>query len=91
MPIYWTPTIKALWAPLLFPRIGGGGQAPPPPSPLPLHRLRLSASAIGLRRCRRILPHARRGRGREVPLGFAFVVDNVLIEIGERIVAFREG
>ena len=87
VPIFWTPTIKALWAPILLPlggkRSGGedettsGGREE---ELLPLHKLRLSASsALRLRRCRRM-----RSAG-EVPLGFALVVDNVLIEIRERI------
>ena len=86
VPIFWTPTIKALWAPILLPLGGkrGGGEDETTSGgreegPLPLHKLRLSASALGLRRCRRM-----RSAG-EVPLGFALVVDNVLIEIGERI------
>ncbi|KAL3807403.1 hypothetical protein ACHAXA_006671 [Cyclostephanos tholiformis] len=80
IPIFWTPTIKALWAPVLFPLLGWkrGGEGG---DLLPLHKLRLSASAVGIRRCRRIPPT----RDGEVPLGFALVVDNVLIEIGELI------
>ena len=88
VPIFWTPTIKALWAPILLPlggkRSGGedettsGGREE---GLLLLHKLRLSALALRLRRCRQMGP----AQGEEVPLGFALVVDNVLIEIGERI------
>ena len=88
VPIFWTPMIKALWAPILLPLRGKrsqgedemtlGGQEE---GLLLLHKLRLLASALRLRRCLRMRP-AQRG---EVPLGFALVVDNVLIEIGERI------
>ena len=86
--IFWTLTIKALWAWILLPlggkRSGGedettsGGREE---GLLLLHKLRLSASALRLRRCRQMRP----AQGGEVPLGFALVVDNVLIEIGERI------
>ena len=88
VPIFWTPRIKALWAPILLPlggkRSGGedettsGGREE---GLLLLHKLRLSASALRLRRCRRIRPT----QGGELPLGFTLVVDNVLIKIGERI------
>lgn len=78
IPIYWTPTIKALWAPILLPGISNDEQE----QLLPLHKLRLSASAIRLKRCQRIQSTK---EGDEVPLGLALVVDNVLIEIGERI------
>ncbi len=80
--------IKALWAPILLPLRGkrsqgedettSGGQEE---GLLLLHKLRLLASALRLRRCLQ-MRLAQRG---EVPLGFALVVDNVLIEIGERI------
>ena len=80
IPIYWTPTIKALWAPLLFP--GGGNERE---ELLPLHKLRLSVSAISLKRCQRIIDESTNQQEGEIPLGLALVVDNVLIEIGERI------
>lgn len=83
IPIYWTPTIKALWAPLLLPG-GIGGKAPATEQLLPLHKLRLSASALRLKRCRRMQSETSTDQG-EVPLGLTLVVDNVLIEIGERI------
>ena len=82
IPIYWTPTIKALWAPLLFPGVGGGNEEQ---ELLPLHKLRLSASAINLKRCQRIIDESTNQQEGEIPLGLALVVDNVLIEIGERI------
>jgi hypothetical protein len=73
LPIWWTPTIKALWLQLipsfLLPLDRKGG--------LPVHRLRLSASSISLQLC-----------GQEpsdllgIPLGVGLSVDNVLIEIG---------
>ncbi len=88
VPIFWTPKIKALWAPILLPlggkRSGGedettsGGREE---ELLLLHKLRLSASVLRLRRCRQMQP----AQGREVPMGFALVVDNVLIGIGERV------
>jgi hypothetical protein len=59
VPIFWTPTIKALCAPILLPlggkRSGGedtttsGGREA---GLLLVHKLRLSASALRLRRCR---------------------------------------
>jgi len=90
IPIYWTPTIKALWAPLLFP----GGEKPMTTTTeekeerklLPLHKLRLSASALRLKRCKRTVSSTTTTReGGEIPLGLTLVVDNVLIEIGERV------
>ena len=88
VPIFWTPAIKALWAPILLP-LGGkrsGGEDETTSSGqkeglLLLHKLGLSASALRLRRCRQMRP----AQGGEVPLGFGLVVDSVLIEIGERI------
>jgi len=82
IPIYWTPTIKALWAPLLF---SGGGNGKEEQELLPLHKLRLSGSAISLKRCQRIIDESTTQQEGEIPLGLALVVDNVLIEIGERI------
>ena len=78
VPVLWTPTIKALWAPFV----------PFPPalrknvdeSPLALHQLRLSASAIRLRLC-----------GQDgsdllgIPLPVGLVLDNVLIEISPKV------
>ena len=44
LPILWTPTIKALWAPLIpLPRVPGAEEAA-----LPLHKLRLSAKSLRL-------------------------------------------
>ena len=80
IPIFWTPTIKALWAPLLLSNNSIGGGSKEEDKLLPLHKLRLSASAIRLKWCERRL--ADEG---EFPLGLALVVDNVLIEIGERV------
>ncbi len=90
LPIYWTPTIKALWAPILFPGRAVLGDEDSigrrQTHLLPLHKLRLSASAIRLKSCRRQMPSNQKG---EVTLGFALVVDNVLIEIGERVTSHR--
>mmetsp|Transcript_14520 Transcript_14520/g.20497 ORF Transcript_14520/g.20497 Transcript_14520/m.20497 type:complete len:356 (+) Transcript_14520:39-1106(+) len=82
LPILWTPTIKALWAPFV----------PLPPSTttiigdadddnqsLPLHRLRLSASAIRLHLCGQ---ESSEDLGIPLPIGLS--VDNVLIEIGPK-------
>ncbi|KAL3776355.1 hypothetical protein HJC23_010623 [Cyclotella cryptica] len=85
IPIFWTPTIKALWAPISFPFQGlsdrNGKQ-----KRLPVHKLRLSASALRLKRCDRISQQSTvEKNGGEIPLGLALVVDNVLIEIGRRV------
>jgi hypothetical protein len=88
IPIYWTPTIKALWAPILFPGEFGieNRNKEEEMLLLPLHKLRLSASAIRIKKCRRIISNNLQIKGKdEVPLGIALVVDNVLIEISERI------
>ncbi len=82
LPIYWTPTIKALWAPILFPGRAAEAETFERKQLLPLHKLRLSAGAIRLKRCHRQVQSTKAG---EVPLGIALVVDDVLIEIGERI------
>lgn len=81
IPIYWTPTIKALWAPILLP---GSSSSENDDTLLPLHKLRLSASALRLKGCQRI--QSDQGGG-EIPFGLALVVDNVLIEIGERVIS----
>ena len=77
IPIFWTPTIKALWAPISFPNFSNEATEE---EILPVHKLRLSASALRLKQCNRI----EQSEG-EIPLGLALVVDNVLIEIGERV------
>lgn len=75
LPVLWTPTIKALWAPLVLASPMDANDAS---EKLPLHKLRLSASAIRLRWS---------GFDNEadpmegIPLGLGLVVDNVLIEI----------
>ncbi len=77
IPIFWTPTIKALWAPISFPNIGNKVTQE---ELLPVHKLRLSASALRLKQCKRI------GQAEgEIPIGLTLVVDNVLIEIGEQV------
>lgn len=73
VPVLWTPSIKALWAPFVpFPSFQQGEE-------LPLHRLRLSAGAIRLRMCGQ--------EGSEplgVPLGIGLAIDNVFIEIAPK-------
>lgn len=76
LPIWWTPSIKALWVRLL-PGLFPLQQASEKENGLPLHRLRLSASSVSLQFC-----------GQEpsdllgIPLPIGLSVDNVLIEIG---------
>ena len=77
IPIFWTPTIKALWAPISFPNISNKLTQE---ELLPVHKLRLSASALRLKQCKRIQP----SEG-EIPIGLTLIVDNVLIEIGEQV------
>jgi hypothetical protein len=81
IPIYWTPTIKALWAPILSSSQKEVRDSAQSDERLPLHKLRLSASALRLQRCKRI---QQTQSNEEIPLGIALVVDNVLIEIGKR-------
>jgi hypothetical protein len=91
LPVYWTPTIKALWLPFIPFRKSGGDVG----KNLSLHRLRLSASTIRLH-----WSGIERGQGANgeysekgmeeksslgIPLGLGLVVDNVLIEIGKRL------
>ena len=80
IPIWWTPSIKALWVRLLptflVPvRQPGGGDA----DGLPVHKLRLSASSLSLQFCGQE-PSELLG----IPLGIGLSVDNVLIEIGRQ-------
>lgn len=95
LPIWWTPTLKALWAPLSLWRNEDKGGA------LPLRRLRLSASALRLRWApagaggdAAVPALAGRspddtgdggGGGEEmrIPLPFVIEADGVLIEIGK--------
>lgn len=72
LPVLWTPTIKALWAPLV-PLPPGGGAA------LALHRLRLSASSVRLHLCGQP-PSDALG----VPLPVGLSVDGLRIEISRR-------
>jgi hypothetical protein len=92
VPVYWTPTIKALWlryTPFpnsdahqedIVPKQQNSMEADERGGMLPLHKLRISASAIRLRWS------GWNGESEEgsVPLGVGLVVDNVLIEIGNR-------
>jgi hypothetical protein len=81
LPVFWTPTIKALWAPVVVPLPLPGSDHADKESitPLPRHRLRLSASALRLTRCGQS-PSKALG----IPLGIGLVVDNVLIEISRQ-------
>jgi hypothetical protein len=70
LPILWTPSIKALWAPVV------PLSAPPAPGQLPLHDLRLSASSLRLCRC------ATRSHDEStIPLPIGLSVDGLRIEI----------
>jgi len=82
LPVFWTPSIKALWAPLIpLPPYGNTGDVngAVKDNDLPLHRLRLSASAIRLTLC---------GQSSSeklgIPIGIGLVVDDVLIEIARQ-------
>lgn len=83
IPAYWTPTIKALWAPLVWKSSINSDET------LALHKLRISASAVrlrwtGLRRdvIKDDFSESKYNLGIPIPIGLA--VDNVLIEIGTR-------
>ncbi len=85
VPIFWTPTIKALWAPIAF----STEYREENDRPLPVHKLRLSAGALRIKRCDRIMRGGNIHSTGEIPLGLALVVDNILIEIGERVTSGR--
>jgi len=78
LPVYWTPTIKALWAPFFLSKEERNLE-----SDLPLHKLRLSASAIRLH-----WSGLKENPNVGLELGLGLIVDNVLIEIGTK---FEEG
>ena len=77
LPVYWTPTIKALWAPWTTP--SPDNERNEDNSWLPLHKLRLSAGAVRLSFCSQ---EPSPELGISFPIGL--VVDNVLIEIGKQ-------
>mmetsp|Transcript_24440 Transcript_24440/g.28804 ORF Transcript_24440/g.28804 Transcript_24440/m.28804 type:complete len:341 (+) Transcript_24440:38-1060(+) len=84
LPVLWTPSIKALWAPfiLLPPYDNEGdsdGAGDNKVNNLPLHRLRLSASALRLTLCGQ-KPSDALG----IPIGIGLVIDDVLIEIARQ-------
>jgi len=82
LPVFWTPSIKALWAPFIpLPPDGDRGEVNGvnKGNDLPLHRLRLSASAIRLTLCGQN-PSDKLG----IPIGIGLVVDDVLIEIARQ-------
>ena len=64
----WTPSIKALWAPVKYPSNRDAA--------LDVHVLGLSATSLALRR----VEDRRDGDGR-VPLGFCLVADGLRIDI----------
>jgi len=81
LPILWTPTIKALWAPfsvtLELPQPSSTAQQA---TALPLHKLRLSASSLRLQWCPQMPSDL---LGTPLPLGLS--VDGVRIEIGPEL------
>lgn len=72
LPMLWTPSIKALWAPFV-PFSSSSFDT----DELPLHKLRISASFLKLCWCGQE-PSSKLG----VPLSVGLSVDNLLIEIG---------
>jgi len=76
LPIWWTPSIKALWVRLLPTPLRAASDKS---NELPVHKLRLSASSLSLQFCGQE-PSELLG----VPLGVGLSMDNVLIEIGVR-------
>uniref|UniRef100_A0A7S0CAZ3 Uncharacterized protein n=1 Tax=Proboscia inermis TaxID=420281 RepID=A0A7S0CAZ3_9STRA len=75
IPVFWTPSIKALWAPVVPFPLGNAENV----KALPLHRLRLSASSLRLHLCSQE-PSELLG----IPVGIGLSVDNVLIEISRQ-------
>ena len=83
--VLWTPTIKALWLPVI--PIESSKSINVTEDRLPIHKLRLSASAIrlhyfGFKRDPKIEDYSEEVYNLGVPLGIGLIVDNVSIEIG---------
>jgi hypothetical protein len=72
LPVLWTPTLKALWAPFIPLRPGDS-------PPLNLHDLRLSAKSLRLHLCGQAS-----GDELGTPLPVGLSVDGLVIEISER-------
>ena len=78
VPVFWTPSIKALWAPVVPLPAPSSSNAP---APLPLHQLRLSATSVRLHWCSQAAGEA----GLEalgVPFPVGLSADGLRIEIG---------
>ncbi len=73
LPVVWTPSIKALWAPFFWFNNNNNDDS----QRLPWHQLRLSAGAIRIVWCPQQQPQKTLG----IPIPFGLAVDNVLIEI----------
>ncbi len=86
LPVFWTPTIKALWAPFIpLPASSDGKEE----EELPMHKLRLSASALrlywsGFQRDIQKDDYTEEAYNLGIPIPIGLIVDNVLIEIGTR-------
>lgn len=81
LPVLWTPTIKALWAPIALDLLGALAAlfAPATDEKLALHKLRLSATSLALSSFE--LQDDRRAPREIIPFGFALSADGVRIEI----------
>lgn len=83
LPVLWTPTIKALWAPIVLfsPSTKNDENKDDDKKEilLPLHKLRLSASALRLQFCGQSPSH-----DLGIPIGIGVTVDNLLIEIARQ-------
>jgi len=79
LPVLWTPSIKALWAPFILLPPYDEDAGDDKVNNLPLHRLRLSASALRLTLCGQS-PSDVLG----IPIGIGLVIDDVLIEISRQ-------
>jgi len=79
LPVLWTPSIKALWAPFVLLPPNNNGSSDSDDNALPLHRLRLSASALRLSLC-----GTKPSDALGIPIGVGLVIDDVLIEIARK-------
>ena len=80
IPIVWTPSIKALWAPFFWSKKNDDNEDNDESQKrLPWHQLRLSAGAIRIVWCPQKQLQETKTLG--IPIPFGLAVDNVLIEI----------